>query len=80
MNWEAIGAISEFVGATAVVLTLVYVAIQIKQNTATSRAQIQCFQSTPSWPLLAVQLGHKHLSTSSAAAHNTFTVRRDHKI
>jgi hypothetical protein len=39
MNWEAIGAIGEIVGATAVVLTLIYVAIQIKQNTAASRAQ-----------------------------------------
>ena len=39
MNWEAIGAIGEIVGGTAVVMTLVYVAIQIKQNTATSRAQ-----------------------------------------
>ncbi len=34
MNWEAIGAISEAVGAVAIVATLVYLAIQIRQNTA----------------------------------------------
>ncbi len=33
MSWEAIGAIAELVGALAVVLTLIYLAIQIRQNT-----------------------------------------------
>ena len=33
MNWEAIGAIAEFVGAAAVIVTLGYLAIQIRQNT-----------------------------------------------
>ena len=33
MNWEAIGAIGEVVGATAVFLTLAYLALQIRQNT-----------------------------------------------
>jgi hypothetical protein len=39
MNWEAIGTIAEVVGAAAVVLSLIYVAAQIKQNTEASRAQ-----------------------------------------
>jgi hypothetical protein len=34
MNWEALGAIGEIVGAVAVVLTLGYLAVQIRQNTA----------------------------------------------
>ena len=38
MNWEAIGAISEVVGATAVVITLVYLVVQIRQNTGGIRA------------------------------------------
>ena len=38
MNWEAIGTIAEVVGAIAVVLSLIYVATQIKQNTEASRA------------------------------------------
>jgi len=33
MNWDAVGAIGEVVGAAAVVITLVYLAIQIRQNT-----------------------------------------------
>ena len=33
MNWEALGAIGEIVGAIAVVLTLGYLAVQMRQNT-----------------------------------------------
>ena len=39
MNWEAIGAIGEILGAIAVVGSLVYVASQIKHNTAVSRSE-----------------------------------------
>ena len=38
MNWEAIGAIGEVVGAAGVIITLGYLAIQIRQNTASHRA------------------------------------------
>ena len=38
MNWDAIGAIGEVVGAIAVVATLFYLAFQIRQNTRMSRA------------------------------------------
>ena len=41
MSWEAIGAIGEVVGALAVVCTLIYLAVQIKQNTAKTRVQIR---------------------------------------
>jgi hypothetical protein len=33
MNWEAISAVSEIIGATAVIITLAYLAVQIRQNT-----------------------------------------------
>jgi hypothetical protein len=33
MNWEAIGTVAEVVGAVAVVVSLVYLAAQIRQNT-----------------------------------------------
>ena len=33
MNWDAIGALAEVVGAIAVVITLIYVAVQIRQDT-----------------------------------------------
>ena len=38
MNWEALGAIGEIVGAAGVVVTLGYLAIQIRQNTQSVRA------------------------------------------
>ena len=38
MNWEAVGAIGEMVGAIAVIVTLGYLAVQIRQNTRTVRA------------------------------------------
>lgn len=38
MNWEAIGAIGEIVGAIGVIVTLGYLAVQIRQNTASVRA------------------------------------------
>jgi len=33
MNWDAIGAISEMIGALAVVISVIYLAFQIRQNT-----------------------------------------------
>ncbi len=38
MNWEAIGAIGEILGAIAVLVTLVYLAAQIRQNSRFVRA------------------------------------------
>ncbi|MBT4162715.1 MAG: hypothetical protein HOC70_03800 [Gammaproteobacteria bacterium] len=38
MNWDALGAIGEIVGAIAVFLTLMYLAVQLKQNTASTQA------------------------------------------
>jgi hypothetical protein len=37
MNWDAMGALSESVGATAVVVTLLYLAIQIRAQTKETR-------------------------------------------
>jgi hypothetical protein len=39
MNWEAVGALGEIIGAGAVVLTLVYLAAQIRHNTRATNAQ-----------------------------------------
>ena len=38
MNWEAISAVGEIVGAGAVVVSLIYLSIQIRQNTKASKA------------------------------------------
>lgn len=38
MNWDATGAIADIIGAAAVVITLAYLAVQIRQNTKAVRA------------------------------------------
>ena len=51
MNWEALGAIGELVGATGVIGTLGYLAVQIRQNshavkTATAQSVIAAVNET----------------------------------
>jgi hypothetical protein len=38
MNWEAIGSIAELVGGLGVVASLLYLGVQIRQNTRSLRA------------------------------------------
>jgi hypothetical protein len=38
MNWEAIGAIGELVGGAVVVASLIYLAVQVRQNTNAVRS------------------------------------------
>jgi hypothetical protein len=38
MNWDALGAIGEIIGAIAVFVTLLYLASQIRQNTKAARS------------------------------------------
>ena len=38
MNWDAIGAVGEILGAAAVVVTLIYLAAQLRQNTNSMQA------------------------------------------
>lgn len=46
MDWEAVGGVSELIGAVAVVISLLYLAKQIKQNTeSTEAAGFQAWQS-----------------------------------
>ena len=40
MNWNVVVAVSEVVGAVAVIVTLIYLAAQIKQNTQMVRSEI----------------------------------------
>ena len=44
MNWEAIGTIAEIVGAMAVVVSLVYLAAQIRQNSRQVEEQVRALQ------------------------------------
>jgi hypothetical protein len=40
MNWDAIGAAAELLGASGVIASLVYLAVQIRQNSHTVRSSI----------------------------------------
>ena len=40
MNWEAASTIAEIVGAAGVIASLIYLAIQIRQSTKVSRAEM----------------------------------------
>jgi len=44
MNWEAISTIAEIVGATAVVVSLVYLAAQIRQNNRQVEEQVRALR------------------------------------
>ncbi len=57
MNWEAIGAVGEIVGAAAVVLSIVYLAIQIRRDTTATMASAS-FDATHSWAQFNEQLLH----------------------
>ena len=39
MNWEAISTVSEVIGAIAVVVSLIYLALQVRQNTQMSKSE-----------------------------------------
>ncbi len=41
MNWEAVGSIGEAVGAAGVLASLIYLAVQIRQNTLLMRGTIR---------------------------------------
>ena len=46
MNWDALGAVAEILGAIGVIVTLVYLAVQIRQNTLMMRATVKQNQTT----------------------------------
>ena len=41
MNWDAVSAIAEMVGAVAVVTTLAYLALQVRQSTVVNASSIR---------------------------------------
>jgi hypothetical protein len=51
MNWDAIGAIGEILGAAAVLATLFYLAAQIRQNTISTRtsSELQVTKMEQQW-------------------------------
>jgi len=70
MNWDAIGAIGEIIGALAVLITLIYLAVQVRQakhqlelNSAQARAihvrdQMMPIATDPSLASIMLKAGH----------------------
>ncbi len=50
MNWEAIGAAGEILGALAVVASIVYLSSQIRSNTRATKASAG-FEAAHSWAI-----------------------------
>ena len=63
MNWDAIGAIGEILGALAVFASLVYLALQIKQNTLSLRASAKHAATSRQLEYFDTLLGNPDLRT-----------------
>ena len=66
MNWEAIGAIGESIGAAAVVISLVYLAVQIRQSSAQTRLNTKAMHARAYQDLLDLYATvHLNVSTNT---------------
>ncbi|MGR8946487.1 MAG: hypothetical protein ACU84Q_00465 [Gammaproteobacteria bacterium] len=54
MNWDAFGAIAEMIGSVAVVFTLAYLALQMRQHTEATKSAAR-FESGRYWSGEALQ-------------------------
>jgi hypothetical protein len=63
MNWEAAGAIGEIIGASAVVLSVIYLSFQIKKQTEESRLAATRELSAQTMELMSVLLANPELVT-----------------
>jgi len=90
MNWEALGATAELLGAIGVIATLVYLAVQIRQNshqlrgTATTavyeyqRTLTEMLSADPELYKIALR-GNEDLSSLSAWEQQRFTIWAIHE-
>ena len=46
MNWDALGAIAELIGAVAIIISIVYLAVQVRQTRKQLQAQADDYIST----------------------------------
>jgi hypothetical protein len=69
VNWEAIGAIGEVVGAAAVVVTLVFLVLQLRQNTLALRQQ-SARESTTSLQQVALAMTDPAVASAISRAYS----------
>ena len=62
MNWEAVGAISQIVGTVLVGITLIYLAIQLRQNTSALKSSTFLAISTLMGTTMEVWATHSDLA------------------
>ena len=62
MNWEAVGAIGQVVGAVLVGVTLIYLALQLRQNTSALKSSTFVAISTSMGSTMEVLATHSDLS------------------
>lgn len=62
MNWDAIGAIGQIVGAVLVGVTLVYLAIQLRQNTAAMKSSTFQAISTSMGSIMEIYATHSDIA------------------
>ena len=65
MNWDAVGAISQIVGAALVGITLIYLAVQLRQNTAALKSSTFLAISTLMGSTMEVWATHSDLGRCS---------------
>lgn len=77
MNWDALGAIAELLGAIAVLLTLAYLTVQVRQNSKAlelqnkfSAAQIMQARTDTAMGFMAVLLSSEETVKSQMVASN----------
>ena len=61
MNWDAVGAIAELLGAAGVIATLLYLAKQIGQNSMMMRATIKQEQASAVQQAISLWVDHPDL-------------------
>ena len=62
MNWEAVGAISQIVGAVLVGITLIYLAVQLRQNTSALKSSTFLAISTLMGSTMEIWATHSDLA------------------
>ena len=80
MNWEAIGAIGEVVGALAVFVTLVYLARQIHSNAKATESQVHASLSAEMEQLATVIAQDEFLSNAMFAAQREDSLTPDQAL
>jgi hypothetical protein len=69
VNWDALGAIAEAIGAVAVLVTLAYLAVQVRASTKSTRSQTLLGSSTQYQHLLAGPTNSAELRSAFQRSH-----------